>query len=106
MKKIAVITLLIAVSQIGFSQAFYPTAGGQMMTMVITFLLMSIPFIFLNVSIAKRKGKSPSLYGWLSIIPGLSAVLAFYLISLTSLDVLTRLDEIEELIKKGNKTTE
>jgi len=65
-----------------------------MITMLVTFLLIIIPIAIINASIAKRKGKSRALFGWLSIIPLFGYFLAFYLISFPDKEVTDKLDKI------------
>jgi hypothetical protein len=62
--------------------------------MLVTFLLIIIPIAIINASIAKRKGKSRALFGWLSIIPLFGYFLAFYLISFPDKEVTDKLDKI------------
>jgi uncharacterized membrane protein len=65
-----------------------------MITMLVTFLLIMIPIAVINASIAKRKGKSRALFGWLSIIPLFGYFLAFYLISFPDKEINDKLDRI------------
>jgi hypothetical protein len=43
--------------------------GAKLITMFATFFLIFIPIAEVNASIERRKGKSRTLLGWLSIIP-------------------------------------
>jgi hypothetical protein len=70
------------------------SAGGSMITMLITFFLLMIPIAIVNAVIAKRKGRSRALYGWLSIIPLVGYYLLCYLISLPDKDLIDKIDRI------------
>ncbi len=61
---------------------------------LVQFLILTIPFIFLNISISKRKGKNPMMFGLLSVIPLVGMFLSIYLVSLTDFEVLKKLDQI------------
>jgi hypothetical protein len=76
-------------------------AGSSMLTMLITFfVILSVPAIILNVLVAKRKGKSRALFGWLSVIPYLGYLLLFYLISLPDEDMTEKIDRILAILEK------
>ena len=87
MKQIAIIFTLLTVSQLGICQTQASGApGGQLITMIFTFLLLVTPaFIFVpvNASLAKRKGKNSWVYGFFSIFFLVNIVL---FINLKSLD--------------------
>lgn len=68
--------------------------GAQLVTMLFTFVILMIPVVVLNVSIAKRKGKNAAEYGWLSVIPFVGYFLAIYLISLTDKSLQDKVDRI------------
>ena len=65
------------------------------------FLLMTIPFVILNIIICPRKGKNPVLFGLLSIIPLIGVYLAIYLVSITDKSVIDKIDLI--ITKLENK---
>ncbi len=66
----------------------------QLLIFLVQFLILTIPFIFLNFSISKRKGKNPMMFGLLSVIPLVGMFLSIYLVSLTDFEVLKKLDQI------------
>ena len=72
----------------------------SMITMLATFFLLMIPIAIVNAVIAKRKGRSRSLYGWLSVIPLVGYYLLCYLISLPDKDLI---DKIERILAKTEK---
>jgi hypothetical protein len=76
-------------------------SGGstQLVTMLVTFLLIMVPIAILNASIAKRKGKSGAEFGWLSVIPFVGYFLTIYLVSLTDKSLSDRVDRILEIME-------
>ncbi len=78
--------------------SYSTNASGQLITMLITFGLLTIPMAILNASIAKRKGKSSSEFGWLSIIPFVGYLLTIYLVSLTDKALLDKIDKILNIL--------
>jgi hypothetical protein len=72
--------------------------GAQLITMLVTFLLIAVPLAILNGTIAKRKGKSGAEFGWLSIIPFVGPFVAVYLVSLTDKALLEKVDRIAEAL--------
>jgi uncharacterized membrane protein (GlpM family) len=70
--------------------------GAQLITMLVTFMLIAIPIAFLNANIAKRKGKSAAEFGWLSVIPFVGYFVAIYLVSLTDKALMDKVDKILE----------
>jgi hypothetical protein len=76
-------------------------ANVQLITALITFyLIASVPFVILNSSISKRKGKKPHVYVLLSIIPIVGYLLTWYLISLTDSNISDKLNQALQLIEK------
>lgn len=75
-------------------------SGGSLITVLVTFFLVGIPLALVNASIAKRKGKSGVLYGWLSLIPVLGYLLAIYLISLPDKELLDRVTQILDILQR------
>jgi len=69
-------------------------------TMMLTFLILSVPTIILNATLAKRKGKSRALFAWLSVIPYVGFFLMFYLISLPDKEIIEKIDKILSLLEK------
>ncbi|MCP4975351.1 MAG: hypothetical protein GY931_04245 [Maribacter sp.] len=55
------------------------------------YLILMIPFIVLNVKIAKRKGKNSILFGFLSVIPLVNFWCSIYLASLTDTKIKEKL---------------
>ena len=70
------------------------------LTSLIPMLIISIPIIILNISIAKRKGKEKILFGILGAIPIANFISMLYLISLTDKEILEKLDEIINHLNK------
>ena len=66
---------------------------------IVILAIAVIPLPILNASIAKRKGKSISMYGWLSIIPPVGLLLSIYLISLMDREIVEKIN----LILKNTK---
>ena len=73
-------------------------SGAQLVTMLITLLLLMVPIAILNATIAKRKGKNAAEYGWLSIIPIVGYFVAIYLLSLTDKALQDKVDKIIEML--------
>ena len=67
------------------------------------FLLISILFAILNFIIAPQKGKNRIVYLLLSLIPMLGTLLSIYLISLTDIKLLDKIEKIEQLVEKALK---
>ena len=80
----------------------YGPAAGQFISLLVTFVLISIPFAILNTYIARRKGRSGAVYGWLSVIPMVGQLLAVYLLSLTDKELLDKVDRILEQMGNGS----
>jgi len=72
--------------------------GSSLITVLVTFLILLIPTAILNAIIARRKGKSRALYGWISVIPFVGFYLLFFLISLPDKELI---DKIDKLLAKG-----
>jgi len=72
---------------------------ASMVSTLVTFFLVSIPFLILNIVIARRKGKNPVKYGLLSLIPLVGFALAWYLISRTDKDLEDKINYIYEQMK-------
>ena len=53
----------------------------------IPLILMMIPILIVNIVISNRKSKNPTLYGLLSLIPGVSLALLFYLLSINVINL-------------------
>jgi len=66
------------------------------------FLVFIVPIVVFNLFLSKRKGKSPVLYGALSLIPLVGFYLAIYLASLTDKSIGEKIDKIISLLE--NKT--
>lgn len=71
-----------------------PGTDASTITMLVTFFLIMLPIAIVNAVIAKRKGRSRALYGWLSIIPLVGYFLLFYLISLPDKELMDKIDRI------------
>ena len=76
--------------------------GAQLMTMLVTFVMIAIPIAILNANIAKRKGKSAAQFGWLSVIPFVGYFIAIYLVSLTDKALLDKVDRILESLSPSS----
>ena len=72
--------------QLGFS-AFIPL------------IIMTIPIIILNITIAIRKGKNPAVYGVFSIIPMIGFFLCLYLASLTDKSINEKIEKIIKILE-------
>jgi len=70
----------------------------------IPLILMMIPILIVNIVISRRKGKNPTLYGLLSLIPGVSLALLFFLVSITDKDVFEKLDNILKILDSNQKS--
>ena len=75
--------------------------GGQLITMIIPFLIIGIPTAILNANIAKRKGKSSAFHGWMSLIPFVGFLLAIYLVSLSDKDLVDKIERILAAIERN-----
>ncbi len=71
-----------------------PATGASTITMLVTFFLILLPIAIVNAIVAKRKGRSRALYGWLSIIPLVGYFLLFFLISLPDKELMDKIDRI------------
>ena len=71
---------------------------------LIPLILMMIPILIVNIVISRRKGKNPTLYGLLSLIPGVSLALLFFLVSITDKDVYEKLDNILKILDSNQKS--
>ncbi len=60
----------------------------------IPLIIMMIPIVILNITIAKRKGKNAVVYGIFSIIPAVGLFISVYLASLTDKSVNEKIDKI------------
>ena len=65
----------------------------------IPLIIITLPIIIFNIFLAKRKGKSPLIYGFLSIIPLIGMYLAIYLASLTDKSVINKIEQIITLLE-------
>jgi len=76
------------------------TGGGgtQLVTMLVTFVIIMIPLAVLNATIAKRKGKNAAEFGWLSVVPFVGGFVAIYLLSLTDKALQDKVDKILETL--------
>jgi len=72
--------------------------GAQLITMLVTILIIMIPIAILNATIAKRKGKNAAEFGWLSVIPFVGYFVAIYLLSLTDKALQDKVDRILEIV--------
>lgn len=75
--------------------------GTQLVTMLVTYLLIAIPLAILNANIAKRKGRSGAKFGWLTMIPFAGVFFSIYLASLTDKELIDKIDKILESITSG-----
>ena len=85
-----------------FMTASHSAAGAQLVTMLVTFFIILIPFAIINAIIAKRKGKSAAEFGWLSVIPMVGPFVSLYLLSLTDKVLLDKVDRIIEAMSGGD----
>ncbi len=76
------------------------SSGSQLLSMLMLPLIFSIAFVFLNASIARRKGRNPAIFGPLSIFPLVNLVLAVYLVSLPDQEMMDKLDAILKALNK------
>ena len=65
----------------------------------IPLILMTIPIVILNITIAIRKGKNPAMYGILSIIPILGFFVCLYLASLTDKSINEKIEKIIKILE-------
>lgn len=65
----------------------------------IPLFIMTVPIIIFNIFLSKRKGRSPFLYGILSIIPFVGLYLAIYLASLTDKIISEKIDKIISILE-------
>ncbi len=65
----------------------------------IPLLIMTVPIVIFNIFLARRKDKSPFLYGTLSIIPLVGFYLALYLASLTEKSISDKIDKIIDILE-------
>ena len=70
----------------------------------IPLILMMIPILIVNIVISNRKGKNPTMYGLLSLIPIVSVALLFFLVSITDKDVYEKLDDILKILDSNQKS--
>ncbi len=81
------------------------TAAGSLITMLGTFVLIEIPIAVLNANIARRKGRSGAMFGWLSVIPVVGYLLAIYLLSLTDKALLDKIDSLAAVLEGAARNT-
>jgi hypothetical protein len=74
--------------------------GVRFVVMLITWYLFVIPLALVNANIAKRKGRSRTFYGWMSIIPFVGAFMSLFLISLTDKAVVDKIDRLLEAVER------
>ena len=74
------------------------STGTQLITMLLTFLILMVPIAILNGTIAKRKGRNAAEFGWLSVIPFVGFFLAIYLLSLTDKALQDKVDRILQIV--------
>ncbi len=60
-------------------------------------IILTVPIIILNISIASRKGKSPFLFGIVSLLPLVGFYVAIYLSSLTDKSLSEKIDKIMKI---------
>ena len=65
----------------------------------ISLIIMTIPIIILNITIAIRKDKNPALYGVLSVIPMIGFFLCLYLASLTDKAINEKIEKIINILE-------
>lgn len=70
---------------------------------ILPILFCSLPFIFLNQSVARKKGKSSAMYGVLGAIFIVNFFCYLYLISLPDKSIVEKLDK---LLERGNTSEE
>jgi uncharacterized membrane protein len=64
----------------------------------IPLIILTLPIVFINVSLAKRKGKSLIAYGLLSLIPIVGIYFGIFLASLTDKSLNEKIDKIISLL--------
>jgi Co/Zn/Cd efflux system component len=74
--------------------------GLHFFIMWIICYLTVIPLALVNANIAKRKGRSRTFYGWMSIIPFVGMFMSLFLVSLTDKAVVDKLDRLLEAVEK------
>ncbi|MBN2436413.1 MAG: hypothetical protein JXK07_14215 [Spirochaetes bacterium] len=77
-----------------------PNQQPNMLVSFMPMILLTIPMIVLNCKVAKRKGRSQVLYLILSVIPIVNFFSCLYLISLTDIEVVEKLNSILEKLDK------
>jgi len=65
----------------------------------IPLLIFISPIVILNIIIAKRKGRSPVLFGFFSLIPFVGFYLAIHLASLMDQSTNDKIDQILHLLE-------
>ena len=65
----------------------------------IPLIIMTIPVIILNITIAIRKGKNPAVYGVISVIPMIGFFLCLYLASLTDKAINEKIEKIINILE-------
>lgn len=74
--------------------------GLHFIIMWVICYLFVIPLALVNANIARRKGRSRTFYGWMSIIPFVGMFMSLFLISLTDKAVVDKLDRLLEAVEK------
>ena len=78
----------------------YGAYGLHFIIMWVICYLFVIPLALVNANIAKRKGRSKTFYGWMSIIPFVGMFMSLFLISLTDKAVLDKIDRLLDAVEK------
>jgi hypothetical protein len=55
-----------------------------------------VPLMIVLIRIAKRKGKSPGLWAFLALIPGVNVIAPYWLVAQTDISVLREIEEIKK----------
>lgn len=71
-------------------------SGPASLISLLPLLIISLAAVVVAVPLAKRKGKSPWVFGILSIIPVIGWYALVYLVGITDEEVYERLSRIEE----------
>ena len=66
-------------------------------------IIITVPFCFLNASIAARKGKNVALFVILGLIPFVAMFSSVYPLSLTDRIIIDKIDKILSLLEANPK---
>ena len=67
---------------------------SEMLISLVPFLVITLIFFFFSIPISRRKGKGVGFAAW-GLIPFVTPLILFYLVSLTDKSVLDRLAALE-----------